>query len=735
MTIVKVANMKIEEPKADDKEALVKFLISCAKEEKIDKWNSWREKHILKEIDLSKEDFSGLNLSLANLQACDLNFCNFSESRLEGVNFTLSKLEGSILKDADLTEANLSNSNCMGVDFEHSTLVLANVTNADITGANLKGCDLSATNFKNASLKGADLENTKLKGTIFSEADLRVANLTGIDIHSTIFDGVSLTGTNLTGSNLNGIDLTDLNLVGTNLQNANLQNANLDAMYLSGNSFAGANLSGASLVKANLERSDFSRAKLIGTDFSDAKMSGANLNRANLEGAYCKGVDFEEASFEEANLEGADMRVANLSNANLGGADLTSTNLTGARLEGTGVEAKLKPEPQPVLAQKEEHDTQIQALKSILSDIDAQKVDATPTTQKMEPIQNLRVEDLVMENKPQKSSQPSTPVMPKDNKPDIHGPDDGVVTTMQEKPKAVTPQIKLENMEFETVVELCNAMDELTTKEQLINEIKRMEFSFQYENSKLRSKFTEPFMNMAKLYQESTYLSYLAYAGKQEELMRLSSSEKEAFRLEFSVVDESIVVNLTDSVEFFIDESYETYGDDSAAYVMMALFMISGYMSIKQFRDAVDVMEESKAKDILINLLTRFKLSRSKEEKLKAILSPIASQSDLIVHLGSKRFSKKEFINLKNHSSKKEELRIEGEFLVDGASALSSTTPIFYLLSDGAEYKIELSSSNEDKRKASNLIKRLQKSIFTTVTIERVDGEVVSQRIGEIEVW
>jgi hypothetical protein len=146
-------------------------------------------------------------------------------------------------------------------------------------------------------------------------------------------------------------------------------------------------------------------------------------------------------------------------------------------------------------------------------------------------------------------------------------------------------------------------------------------------------------------------------------------------------------------------------------------------------------MEDSKTKDILNEQLQRYKLSRSKNQKLKALLSPVTQNSDIVLKTGKNRYSIKDYINLKNHSVRKEDIKIAGEFLIDGASALSTNNPIFYLLNDGVAYKIVLSNSNEDKAKASQLLKRLQKPIFTSIMIEKVDGEVVNQRISDIEIW
>jgi len=698
MTIVKSKKIAINEPLGFEKSEVLKFLFACAKHSEISKWNKWRAKYSTQELDLSKQDFSALNLSLINLQGCDLNFCIFNEAKLDSANFTLSKLKGSKFNDCELSEANFSNTNLLGVEFEQSVLILANMTNADLTGSNLKNTDLSATNFKNSSLKGADLRDAKLKGTILTDCDLRVADLTGIDIHNTIFDGISLTGTKLNNSNLAGIDLTGLNFSGTQLQNANLSNASLDGMYLVGNDFNHSNLNGASFIGANLENANLSNSNLMGVDFTDALLNGANLKGANLEGAYCKGASFINSNFEDAILEDADMRVANLSNANFAGADTTNINISGALLDGTDINI-VKNIETPIETLEVKPLAQIKEVRNILNDIvqdDAIKVEDIKTDVKEKKVEKNKIKEV-------------------------------------ESKKQVNKSFEITSIS--SIIDFVNSLSDFTTQEDIINITKNITYELKYKNSVLQSKFTEPFLQMAKLYQDSSYLSYLAFIGKQEQMIRLSKSERESFRLEFSVIDESIIINLSESISIFIEEMFDSFNSHKAAYTLMTIFIISGYMSIKELRDYVSNMENCVAKDILIDLISRYKLSISKEDKLKAILSPIATNHNIILYSVDKSFGVKEFINLKNHSSKKEEIKIEGEFLVDGASALLSTTPIFYLLSDSDEYVIKLSNSDSDKLKAKELIKRLQKPIFSTIHIEKVDGKIIKQSIGKIEIW
>lgn len=68
------------------------------------------------------EDFSGLNLSFANMESCYLANANFSNAILNNVDFS-----GAILWDADFTNADLC-----GSDFRYSRTEKANFTNAKL---------------------------------------------------------------------------------------------------------------------------------------------------------------------------------------------------------------------------------------------------------------------------------------------------------------------------------------------------------------------------------------------------------------------------------------------------------------------------------------------------------------------------------------------------------------------------------------------------------------------------
>jgi uncharacterized protein YjbI with pentapeptide repeats len=216
----------------------------------VDVWNKWREEHTDAEIDLSKTDFSNLNLIEA-----------FAGFRFPA--YHRSNLGGAALSKANLKETNFHRADLAGVDFKE---------------ADLRGADLSET-----YLKGGDLRKADLRGARLSEADLRGANLTGA---------------NLSEADLRGANLSTAHLIGVNLSNAHLKGADLQEA-----DFVSANLRNADLSKTYLRAADLRRADLRGANLAGAILVGTQVDNAKLSGSSVYATNFSELSgaFEEHN--------------------------------------------------------------------------------------------------------------------------------------------------------------------------------------------------------------------------------------------------------------------------------------------------------------------------------------------------------------------------------------------------------------------------------------------------
>ncbi|BCL33604.1 hypothetical protein NSMS1_00510 [Nostoc sp. MS1] len=260
-------------------------------------------------------NFSGIDLSEANLSGVKLCGVNFSQANLSIVNLSGANLSEADFSYAKLNVARLSGANLTNAIFNYSSLNVANLVRADLSRAQLRGASLVRAELIRAELSRADLSEADLEGADLREATLRHVNFRQANLNGVILKGASLLGANLEMANLNGADLSRADLTNANLRDGELKQVNL--RY--------ANLSGADLSGANLRWADLNGANLSWADLSGAKLSGANL----------VGADLSNANLTNASLVHANLIQARLIKTEWVGADLTSAILTGAKLYST----------------------------------------------------------------------------------------------------------------------------------------------------------------------------------------------------------------------------------------------------------------------------------------------------------------------------------------------------------------------------------------------------------------
>jgi len=269
-------------------------------------------------VNLTEANLSGINLSGANLSEANLSISNLSGANLSQVNLTQAKLNVARLSGANLTQANLSG----------AILNVANLARADLREADLYQAAMIRTELIRAELSGANLSETNLTGADLGEARLRLANLRGANLSEANLRGTSLTGANLQQANLHGAELSRADLSGTDLRGAELRQANLGM----------ANLTGADLRGANLRWADLSGVNLRWANLSEAKLSGANLSGADLSNANLMNTSLVHADLSQANLIQVDWIGADLTGANLTGAKLYAVSRFGLKTEGINCE-------------------------------------------------------------------------------------------------------------------------------------------------------------------------------------------------------------------------------------------------------------------------------------------------------------------------------------------------------------------------------------------------------------
>src|ERR1039458_6778405 len=145
-------------------------------------WNSWREKDLSVEIDLSGANLSGANLSGANLGDANLRGANLRGASLNNANLLAAHLIETNLNNADLTDANLHTASLYFADLRHASLGGADLGAADLGAADLDGANLNGADLNSANLRSANLRSTDLSNTNFAGVNLGLSSLSDVDL-------------------------------------------------------------------------------------------------------------------------------------------------------------------------------------------------------------------------------------------------------------------------------------------------------------------------------------------------------------------------------------------------------------------------------------------------------------------------------------------------------------------------------------------------------------------------
>ena len=125
-----------------------------------------------------KIDFSGANLTKANLMNA-----NLIDTHLWNVNFKDADLRQSKLLNANLSEANLTNAHLQKANLTEANLIEANLNNAHLLMTTLILVNLQEANLMSTDLSGADLKGAFLSNVNLAWTKLDGANLKGVDLH------------------------------------------------------------------------------------------------------------------------------------------------------------------------------------------------------------------------------------------------------------------------------------------------------------------------------------------------------------------------------------------------------------------------------------------------------------------------------------------------------------------------------------------------------------------------
>jgi uncharacterized protein YjbI with pentapeptide repeats len=144
-----------------------------------------------------------VDLQGADLRGLDMNGVGFFLwSNFSGTDLSRADLSYALLSESDFSFTTLDEANLTNVEFEGTNLSYSRAPNADLSGANLRKADLSPANYKNATLRGANLKGANLKSAFFKGADLSEANLDNANMEGAYLKDADLSGATLTQEQL-----------------------------------------------------------------------------------------------------------------------------------------------------------------------------------------------------------------------------------------------------------------------------------------------------------------------------------------------------------------------------------------------------------------------------------------------------------------------------------------------------------------------------------------------------
>jgi uncharacterized protein YjbI with pentapeptide repeats len=296
---------------------------------------------VLRGVDLSYQDFFGVNLDNADLTNANLSLVksgNIKGYPILPIGYKL--IDGTIIGPNLI----LNNLDLSGVDFYGVNLTNNVITDVNLTDALLMDSDLKGLKTMNITGEpklpkgykivnrhivgpGVDLSNVVLKNTNLKNMDLSDCNLTRTDLYNADLNGI-ITGNIKILNNFTPILSNEYKFVngyivgpGVILKNAKLNNINLKNI----------NLDGAVLTDADL----------ITANFTDFKSTGNIIGEPILSNQYkfIKGYIFgPHINLSNLDLTNFDLSNIDLHHADLSGSILKNVNLTGVNLN----DSKLK---------------------------------------------------------------------------------------------------------------------------------------------------------------------------------------------------------------------------------------------------------------------------------------------------------------------------------------------------------------------------------------------------------
>ena len=232
-------------------------------------------------------------------------------------DYTSYGYDNDLLLRKDLSKINFSY-----VDLSKKDMSNKDMSYSNFHGANLTNADLSSTIMINSILSHVDLSNTILTNTILTGADLTNTILTNVDLSNKDLTNTILTGSALTNVKLNkahgsnsdfsstvmiNVDMTQSSFLSTNFSNSTILNLRSFGALFSNSDFSysqilDSNLQGSYLDNSDLSHVKFNNSNLFGVNLSNSKMNFTMMESTNIKNANFESIILENSKFVDVNM-------------------------------------------------------------------------------------------------------------------------------------------------------------------------------------------------------------------------------------------------------------------------------------------------------------------------------------------------------------------------------------------------------------------------------------------------
>ncbi len=161
-------------------------------------WEDCRKRNLI----MTEFDFTGSNISRADLSSSDLRGSVFDKSDLSKSNLVRASLAGAKARDVNFTRAIAYRTNFSSGDYTGSNFGKAEIIRADFSKSVLLNIDMSKGEFSRVNFSNAQIGNINFDSSNLARSDFR-----GTEIS----DSLSMKGAFLFRTRFEGVDLSRIN--------------------------------------------------------------------------------------------------------------------------------------------------------------------------------------------------------------------------------------------------------------------------------------------------------------------------------------------------------------------------------------------------------------------------------------------------------------------------------------------------------------------------------------------